>query len=338
MRILFLALGLAASGCSKATPTTAPNKPAAVAKPVLTIYSGRSALLVEPLLQKFAEANGIEVKTRFDKSSEALANRLAMEGVKSDADLFFAQTVGYLSLLGEQGLLRKLSDPLLRRVAPDKRSDKGLWVATSGRLRVMVYSPERVKNLPKTLFELADARFAGRVGWAPGNASFQAHVSALRSHWGEAKTTTWLKAMQANKPAVYPKNSPQVRAVDMGEIDIGLVNHYYLHKLRAQNPGLKAANAHFVLPGDAGNLVMLAGVGIPKSSKHPQLAEQLIEFLLSDEGQSYFAQKAYEYPSVQGVPLHKDVRPVEGIVLKMPQAALTDLAASLALLRRLRLQ
>jgi iron(III) transport system substrate-binding protein len=84
--------------------------------------------------------------------------------------------------------------------------------------------------------------------------------------------------------------------------------------------------------------VMLAGVGIPKSSKHPQLAEQLIEFLLSDEGQSYFAQKAYEYPSVKGVPLHKDVRPVEGIVLKMPQAALTDLAGSLALLRRLRLQ
>ena len=118
----------------------------------------------------------------------------------------------------------------------------------------------------------------------------------------------------------------------------GWVNHYYLHKLKAQDPTLKAANASFATVGDAGNLVMLAGAAIPASSTQHALAEKLIRFLLSEEGQSYFATQAYEYPAVKGVPLHPDVESVDPFLLKVPQAALTNLAGSLALLRELRLQ
>jgi len=304
---------------------------------VLTIYSGRSALLVEPLLQAFAKNKGIELKLRFDKSTEKLANRLVMEGAKSPADLFFAQAVGYLTLLGEKDLIEPLDQKILGQVPAENRSPSGHWVGTSGRLRVMVYSPERVKVLPTSLSELADPRFKGRVGWAPGNASLHAHIAALRLHWGQEKTTAWLKAMKANEPVVYPKNSPQVRAVSSGEIDIGWVNHYYLHKLRAQDPKIKAANANFAA-GDAGNLVMLAGVGIPKSSKNKELAKQLIAFLLSDEGQNYFAQKAYEYPAREGIKLHPNVTPLGNAWVQVPQAAQTDLAGSLSLLRALSIQ
>jgi iron(III) transport system substrate-binding protein len=143
--------------------------------------------------------------------------------------------------------------------------------------------------------------------------------------------------MQANRPAVYPKNSPQVLAVAKGEIDIGWVNHYYLHKLRAEDPSIKAANASFETPGDIGNLVMLAGVGIPKSSDQTALAERLIAFLLSTKAQAFFASKAYEYPSVEGIPLHRDVQPVSGLAAA-PQATQNDIAGSLALLRRLHIQ
>ena len=319
-----------ASSTQSETQAPAPKK-------VLTIYSGRSALLVEPLLQKFAEKKGIELKLRFDKSTEKLANRLAMEGAKSPADLFFAQAVGYLTLLGDKGLIEPLEKRLLERVPAQHRSQSGHWVGTSGRLRVMVYSPDRVKDLPKSLSDLADPRFKGRVGWAPGNASLHAHIAALRQHWGQEKTTAWLKAMKANEPVVYPKNSPQVRAVSSGEIDIGWVNHYYLHKLRAQDPKLKASNANFEA-GDAGNLVMLAGVGIPKASQNKELAKQLIEFLLSDEGQNSFAQKAYEYPARDGIKLHPDVAPLGDALVKVPQAAQTDLAGSISLLRALSIQ
>ena len=215
MRVIFLCLLAVAFGCTpnESPQSDKPTQPKTVSKPVLTVYSGRSALLVEPLLQQFAKRRGIELKIRFDKSTEKLANRLAMEAKDSPADLFFAQAVGYLSLLGDKGFLQPLPETLLQKVSPANRSAKAYWVGTSGRLRVMVYSPERVKELPKSLSDLADPRFKGRIGWAPGNASLHAHVSAMHSHWGEAKTRAWLQAMKANEAAVYPKNSPQVRAV-----------------------------------------------------------------------------------------------------------------------------
>jgi len=307
----------------------------AAEKPVFTIYSGRSAILVEPLLKEWAAAEGVEVKLRFNKNTEALANRLVTEGDRSDADLFFAQAVGYLTTLGDRGHLRPLPEALLAQVPETARGPKKHWVATSGRLRVLVYSPERVKaeELPKRLEDLVLPQYKGRIGWAPGNASMQAHVSALRSLWGVEKTKTWLTAMKAQNPARYPKNSPQVKAVDLGEIDMGWVNHYYLHKIKAANPGLKAAN-HSFQGGDAGNVMMLAGVGIPKSSEQVEYAEKLIAFLLSPKGQSYFTQKAYEYPVVEGVALHPDVKLPEGLA-QNTQAALNDVAASLTLLREL---
>ena len=110
---------------------------------------------------------------------------------------------------------------------------KGLWIGTSGRLRTLVYDSNQLDEaaLPKSLKELADPKWKGMLGWAPSNSSFQAHVSALRHIWGEEETQTWLEGVQANAPAVYPKNSPQVKAADAGQLKIGWVNHYYLHKL-----------------------------------------------------------------------------------------------------------
>ncbi len=306
-----------------------------VKTPVFTIYSGRSATLVEPLLQEWAAAEGVELKLRFNKNTEALANRLVTEGERSEADLFFAQTAGYLTTLGDRGQLRTLPDGILNQVPETARGPKKHWVATSGRLRVLVYSPERVKaeDLPKRLEDLSQPQYKGRIGWAPGNASLQAHVSALQSLWGAEKTKTWLAAMKAQNPARYPKNSPQVKAVDLGEIDMGWVNHYYLHKIKAKNPALKAAN-HSFQAGDAGNVMMLAGVGIPKSSDQVEKAEKLIAFLLSQKGQEYFTQKAYEYPVVKGVALHPDVKMPDGVA-DNSQAALNDVAASLKMLREL---
>lgn len=333
--LLLAAACSAEKGAPAPQPKAVDSKGTTAEKPVLTVYSGRSALLVEPLLQQWAQAEGVDLKLRFDKSTEALANRLATEGKDSDADLFFAQSAGYLTTLGDRGLLRPLSKNLLASVPPSARGPKAHWIATSGRLRVLVYSPERVKaeDLPKSLEELTKPRFKGRIGWAPGNASLQAHVGALRSLWGDEKTRQWLRAMKAQEPARYPKNSPQVKGVHLGEIDLGWVNHYYLHKMKAKDPGLKAAN-HSFKAGDPGNIMMLAGVGIPAASDQAALAEKLAAFLVSAKGQAYFTQKAYEYPVLPGVALHPEVK-APGALASNSQAALIDVAASLAMLREL---
>ena len=306
----------------------------------LVVYSGRGAVLVDPLLKQFTEATGIPVKVRYDKSSEALANRLATEGKDTEADLFFAQDSGWLGALAKAGHLEPLPQGILDHVPAHHRDAGGTWVGTSGRVRVLVYSPERVAadKLPTTLEALAQGPWKGRVGWAPSNGSFQAHVSALRHIWGEEKTREWLQAMKGLEPRIYPKNSPQVKAVSAGEIDLGWVNHYYLHKLKSADPSLKAANHSFGVAGDAGNLMMLSGVAITAASKKKDKARSLVSFLLAEKAQSYFANKTYEYPTRSGTALHPDVPPIDERLVRADQAHLTDLGGTLKLLRELDLQ
>jgi iron(III) transport system substrate-binding protein len=315
-------------------------KPAAAtpkADPVsLTVYSGRGAVLVEPLFERFTKATGIAVEVRYDKSTGALAERLATEGKETPADVFFAQDSGYLGALAERGLLRAVPQTTLTQADEGFRPKSGKWVPVSGRARVLVYSPGRVPaaSLPTSLSDLTKPEWKGRLGWAPSNASYQAHVSALRTLWGEEKTRAWLTGIKANEPTVYPKNSPQVRAVSSGEIDLGWVNHYYLHKLKASNPELKAAN-HSFAKGDAGNLMMLSGAGISAHTKRAASAEKLLAFFLSDEAQTYFATTVFEYPVRSAIARHPDVPPLSDDLVQVKQAALTDVSGTVALLRSL---
>ena len=59
----------------------------------LTIYSGRSKSLVEPIIKQFEEATGIQVKANYGGTTQ-LAAALLTEGDKSPAALFWAQDAG----------------------------------------------------------------------------------------------------------------------------------------------------------------------------------------------------------------------------------------------------
>ena len=122
---------------------------------------------------------------------------------------------GALGAVSKQGLLQALPKSILSKV-PDKfRNSEGTWVATSGRARVLAYAPERIKaeKLPNSIFDLTDAKWKGRVGWAPQNASFQAFLTAMRVLEGEEKAEEWLRGMKANGAKSYPKNTPIIQAL-----------------------------------------------------------------------------------------------------------------------------
>ena len=308
------------------------------AQETLVVYSGRGAVLVEPLIERFRKETGIEVKVRFGKTGP-LAQQLATEAAQTEADVFFAQDSGYIGALAKAGHLAKLPAQVLSAVPEAYRAKDGSWVGVSGRARVLVYNPTKLKpaDLPTGLAQLTDPKWKGKLGWAPSNASMQAHVSALRHVWGEDKTAAWLKGVQAQAPTVYPKNSPQVKAVSSGEIEVGWVNHYYLHKLKAADPGLVAAN-HSFAKGDAGNVLMLSGVAVSKYAKHPGAAELFVAFLLSRASQAYFASEVYEYPTRPNVPTHADVPALGDRFIDVDQAHLADIGATLAVLRDLGIQ
>ncbi len=203
------------------------------AEPVtLTVYSGRSESMVGPLFERLPEDAPFKVEVQYGKTAE-MVTRLIAEGEQSPADVIFAQDSGHLGVLAARDVLEPLPQSLLSQADSRFVDPEGKWVGTSGRLRVLVYNSEKLneETLPKSIEELADPKWKGRLGWAPTNGSLHAHIGALRHAWGDEKTQEWLKAVQANAPTRYPKNSPQVAAANEGTIDIGWVNHYYLHRL-----------------------------------------------------------------------------------------------------------
>lgn len=295
----------------------------------LTIYSGRDKEFVEPLIEDFKETHpNVDVRVRYGDGAE-LAATIREEGDRSPADLFFSQDAGALGALQSEGLLASLPKATLERVESGYRSTEGDWVGTSGRVRVLGYDKRKHQEatLPDSVFDLTGPEWKGKVGWAPTNASFQAFVTAMRKVEGEERTREWLEAMQANDVQAYDKNTLIRDAIADGEIEVGLLNHYYVleaEREAAEDGETYPVGLHFFPGGDVGSLVNVAGAGVLKSAARPQDAQAFVDFLLSDQVQGELAGGSGEYPLVEGASADPSLPPLEEI--EQPDIDLADLA------------
>lgn len=300
----------------------------------LTIYSGRSETLVKPLIEQFSEATGIKTKVKYAGTPQ-LAATLLEEGANTPADIFFAQDPGGLAAV--EKLLAPLPAEILERAPDWAVSSTGRWVGLSGRARTVVYNTETLTeaDLPDDIFGFIDPKWRGRIGWAPTNSSFQTMVTGMRTVWGEEKTRQWLEGIQANQPKIYPKNTPIVAAVGSGEIDVGFVNHYYLHRFLAEEGESFPARNYHPRAGGPGAIVMVAGAGILEQSNNKDAAERFLEFMLSLEAQRYFVNETYEYPLAEGIAQHPGLIPLSEIQHPgLTAGELSDIKGAQQLLRQ----
>ena len=339
--LLLIILALAACGGANEPAAQADPEPQAEADPEapdaalddasgeLVIYSGRSETLVQPLIDRFEAETGIEVAVRYGSTSE-MAGVLLEEGENSPADIYYAQDPGGLGAVQAAGLLQPLPDSILSRAPERFRAADGAWVGVSGRARTVVYNTAAITDtaaeLPADIYDFVDPAWSGRLGWAPTNASFQAMVTAMRVLWGEEKTRQWLEGIQANEPMVYEGNSQIVEAVGAGEIDAGFVNHYYLYRFLAEQGEAFGARNYFLPGGGPGSLILVSGAGILGTAQHAENAQRFIDFLLSAEGQQYFADETFEYPVIEGVTLPEALPPLAELDAQAADVSLVDLA------------
>lgn len=291
------ALVLALAGCGDGSNEPADKK--------LTVYSGRGESLIGPVLEKFTKATGIEIEARYGDTAQ-MAAQLTEEGDRTAADVFIAQDAGGLGAVAKRGLFAKLPDDLLAKVPEEFRARSGEWVGVTGRARTLVYNPDLVSaaELPKSVFDVVGPQWRGKIAIAPTNGSFQSFVTSLRVGPGEEKAAEFLTALKANGVQIRANNIEIVQDVAAGKIPAGLVNHYYLHEIakeRGVPPESLKAKLHFFQPGDPGNLVNVAGVGVLTGSADDPDALALVEYLLGTEAQTHFTNEVGEYPLISGV-------------------------------------
>lgn len=301
----------------------------------LIIYSGRSESLVAPIIDDFATASGIKVEVRYGSTSE-IAATLMEEGINSPADIFFAQDPGGLGVVADAGLLAEIPDEILSLVDDSYVSSDKLWVGVSGRARVVVYNTETLnpEELPSDMWGFTEPEWKGRIGLPPTNGSFQTMVTGMRELWGEAQTRDWLLGIMANEPVFYEKNTPTVAAVAAGEVEVGFVNHYYLHRFLAEEGESFTARNYYLSNSGPGSLVMVAGAGRLASGNNKTNALAFLEFLLSEEAQQYFTEQTFEYPLAEGVSPATDLTALSDLEIpSISLGQLSDIRGTVALLQ-----
>lgn len=334
LRALLLPILLLAAACgdddgADVTGSGSGSASSASGEPVdedaeLVVYSGRNEELVAPLIEQFEEASGYDVSVRYGSSAE-MGAALLEEGDRSPAHVFFSQEVGAVGELEQAGMLAELPAEVVERVDERFRPGEGNhWVGVTGRSRVIVYNPDLVDEVPDGVLDLTDPQYEDKVAWVPGNAGFQAFITAFRVSAGEDAAREWLEAMKDNGAVEYGSNDEVLAAVDAGDIAIGLINHYYWARL-LDEVGEDELQAELVFPkgDDPGGLVNATAVGILEGAADNKAALAFVEFLLSEEGQTYFTTKTHEYPVVDGVPDPEGIPSLDE--LEGPAIDLTDL-------------
>ena len=264
----------------------------------LTIYSGRSEEFIAPFFDQWQDESGIKLNIRYGDSAE-LAAQILEEGKNSPADLFLSQDAGSLGAVAAADLFTTLPDEVATSIPATYIAAKRQWVGVTGRARVFAYNPT-LKSLPQSVTDLTLPAYKGILGIAPSNSSFQAFVTALINAEGEAAAENWLKGLKSNGVKIYAKNSGIVEAIDKGEIQIGLVNHYYIWEVsEGLGREINVKNGFF-RAGDIGNLINVSGAGVLASSKKYSAAEDLINFLTSQKAQEDFVSKTHEYSLLAG--------------------------------------
>jgi len=296
---LLVLAALTAGGCGFSTEDSGggANEPETEG---ITLYSGRIPAAIGPAVDSYEAEARRDVQVRFADTAD-LAATLVEEGDASPADAFFAQEPGAIAAVAEAGLLAPLPRDILERVPPRFRDPEGRWVGVTGRARVIAYNRDVVEEseLPSSPFGLADPRWEDRVGWSPASSSMQEYVTALRAKYGDERTKQWLEAMVDNGAVSFPDNVTIRDAVAKGEIDVGLINHYYVAQAIAAE-GSDYPVAVYFPPGGLGSLMLLTSVGVLDSSDRKPEAFDFVRSLLSPESQAFFTSSSKEYPLARG--------------------------------------
>jgi iron(III) transport system substrate-binding protein len=147
-------------------------------------------------------------------------------------------------------------------------------------------------------------------------------------------------------PNSYTSNTPMIRALAAGEIDVALTNHYYVLRLKhggaegeyegdeeeeeeeeeeAGPPASAPVETYRFAAGDLGNLALVTGAGVLQTSDQNAEAQRFLQFLLSQDAQSFAATRVNEYPVVSGTEVPEYMVPADSALTLSPEFELQRL-------------
>jgi iron(III) transport system substrate-binding protein len=316
MVVVSMMVILALAGCTMpvtpvpaepATETQSPQGEATTGE--LIVYTSRAESLFKPVLEAFNQLYPDVKVTVLTGSNGELAAKLLEERANPQADILINSDILTMESLAEQGIFMSNDSSEVAAVSEAYRAADGSWVALTLRPRVIMYNTDLVspEDLPASMMDLTDPKWKGKIGSADSrNGAMMAQLVAMRHLQGEEAVVDFIKGLMANDTQWFGGHTDVRKAVGVGELSLGLVNHYYYHLSKAEG-----APVGIIYPDQdedgIGLVVNSTSAGLVQGGKHPELARLFIDFMLSPEGQKVYADQNFEYP------IMPDVETAEGV-------------------------
>jgi iron(III) transport system substrate-binding protein len=278
----------------------------------LNLYSSRHYQTDEALYSGFTKATGIKLN-RIEAGEDPLIARIINEGAASPADVLVTVDAGRLWRAEQSGLFQPVQSKVLdERLPANMRNPNNQWFGFSARARVIIYNKASVNPADVQNYEdLANPKMKGKVCTRSGSHIYNLSLmSALIEHNGEAKAEQWAKGIVDNF-ARSPKggDTDQILAVASGECGVAITNSYYYVRLmkstKPEDQKVVAATG-LIWPNQktTGTHMNISGAGVIKTAKNKDAAIKYLEYLTSNEAQTYFAEGNNEWPVVKGAVLN----------------------------------
>ncbi|HEY5195267.1 MAG TPA: extracellular solute-binding protein [Solirubrobacteraceae bacterium] len=305
---LTLPAAVLASGCGIAAVSGSSGT-------TLTLYSAQHEQTTDAMIAAFTKQTGIKVRVA-NNDEDVLTAQITQEGDLSPADVFYTENSNWLEQLNDQGLLSKVDSSTLANVPRQDSAANGDWAGVSARISVLIYNTSKLKpsELPKSVMELGDPKWLGKIEIAPDETDLWPVVSSIDRAKGHRAALRWLIKLEINAAGNdnVPDNETITRDVSQGVSELGLINHYYYYRLVAEvGKGSVKSNIAYFAAHDPGYVEDISGVGILKSSKHKAAAQKLVSFMTSVAGQKVLAEsESFEYPIHPGVAANAELTPL----------------------------
>jgi iron(III) transport system substrate-binding protein len=301
LSVLAIAAGL--TSCSSNSETS----------DALLIYNAQHESLTKEWIDAFTKQTGIKVEYRQGGDTE-LGNQLIAEGVGSPADMFLTENSPAMAAVEKAGLLATVDEATIAQVPPQYRPATSKWTGVAARTTVFAYDKTKLTEaqLPRSIMDLDKPEWKGRWGAPPVKPDFQAIVAAMLQLTGEPATARWLASMKSGAE-LFSDNIATLRAVNAGQVDGGIIYHYYWFRDQAETKEISDnTTLHYFRNQDPGAFVSISGGGILNSSKKKDDAQKFLTFVTSKTGQEVLENgTSFEYPVASGVPANKALVPLD---------------------------
>ncbi|HAS6891311.1 thiamine ABC transporter substrate binding subunit [Vibrio parahaemolyticus] len=274
--------------------------------------------------QAFEAKCGCDVNFVALDDGVSILNRLRLEGGNSKADIVLGLDNNLMAEAKKTSLLTEHNVDTANTVLPNGWSDTTFVPYDYGYF-AFVYNKEKLANPPKSMKELVETRDDLKVIYQDPRTSTpgQGLMLWMKSIYGDDVTQAWQKL--ASKTVTVTKGWSEAYSMFLnGESDLVLsYTTSPAYHLIAENDS-KFATANF----SEGHYMQVEVAAKVKGSKNSELADQFMNFILSDEFQSAMPTGNWMYPVI-------DVELPKGFeTLSVPSKSLSFSADEVAKMRK----